>query len=244
MKKLLLSLFLLMLCGGLFPVAAAEPAPEPEAVVDLAEDFIPVTEDFDGARMTVFGALRSAKSDIIVVFEGPPAKAMVRAKVKQMGIWINGEPENLEPVPSFYAVLSSAPLATLMKPESLKELKLGLNALSLDGAAGEGLKENRKIKGLYLELEGAVKIRDKKLFRADIHLPPNVPVRTYKAAIYEVKKGDIVARRETTFKVQPIGMTSAIRNLSVQRPALYAALAIALVLLIGGTGAYVFRKAS
>ncbi len=234
-RILLLILSLFVLAG---PVCA-----EPEAVADLAEDFIPVTQDFDGARMTVFGALRSTKSDIVVVFEGPPARALVRQKVKQHGIWINGESQTLEPVASFYAVLSSRPLAKLMKPGTLKELGLGLDALPLEGEAGAGFKLTRQAKGLYLELGEAVKIRDKKLFRADIRLPPNVPVGEYKATIYEVRGGTVSASREATFKIQPIGMASMIRRLAAESPALYAALAIFLVLLIGGGASHLFRKA-
>ncbi|HAX91819.1 MAG TPA: hypothetical protein DCY07_06390 [Rhodospirillaceae bacterium] len=237
-----IGLYLLVLLAA--PFASSVAHAEPEAVVDLAEDFIPVTEDFDGARMTVFGALRSSKSDIIVVFEGPPAKALIRAKIKQYGIWVNDNPQTLEPVPSFYAVLSSQPLNKLMKPDALEKLALGLNALSLNGAAGEGLKLDRAAKGLYIELPAAVKIRDKKLFRADIYLPPNVPVGTYKAMIYEVRGGAVAASRETSFKIEPIGMASMIRRLAVEHPILYAALAIILVLLIGGVSAHLFRKAS
>jgi uncharacterized protein (TIGR02186 family) len=199
MKSLALVIMLLL---NALPIARAEP----EAVVDLAEDFIPVTEDFDGARMTVFGALRSTKSDIVVVFEGPPAKAMVRAKIKQLGIWVNDGSQRLEPVPSFYAALSSRPLDALMKPEALKALGVGLNALPLDGLAGEGFKQSRTLKGLYLEKGDGVKIRDRKLFRADIQLPPNVPVGTYRATIYEIKNGAVAASRETSFKIEPIGI--------------------------------------
>ncbi|MFA6280572.1 MAG: TIGR02186 family protein [Bdellovibrionales bacterium] len=234
---MLFSLFFLLIFSQ--PLSAA-----PEALADLAEDFIPVTEDFDGAHMMVFGALTSAKSDIVVVFEGPPAKALIRAKVKKLGIWVNDEPQLIEPVPSFYAVLSSRPLTDMMKPEALTLRGLGLNSLPLDSVAGQGLLKNRLAKGLYLEMPDGVKIRDKKLFRADINLPPNVPVGAYKATIYEIKNGVITASRVTTFKIAPIGLASMIRNLSVRQPALYAALAIALVLLIGGFAATLFRKAT
>lgn len=232
------------LCLFLLLVIALPVRAEPEAVVDLAEDFIPVTGDFDGARMTVFGALRYSRSDIAVVFQGPPAKALVREKVRQLGIWINAEPETLSPVPSFYAVLSSRPLEKMMSATTKEKLALGLDALTLDGAAGRGLVENRMAKGLYVELPHAVKIRDRKLFRADFYLPPNVPVGTYKAMIYEINGGNVAASREATFKIEPIGMPSLIRRMALQHPFAYAILAVFLVLFIGGASARLFRKAS
>ncbi len=215
---------------------------ETEAAADLAEDFIPVTESFDGAHVMVFGALISAKSNIVVVLEGPPAKASIRAKIKKVGIWINDEPQTIEPVPSFYAVLSSQPLVKLMTPKALSRRGIGLQALPLDSVAGQGFLQNRLAQGLYLEMPEGVKIRDKKLFRADFNLPPNVPLGAYKTTIYEIKNGAVSASRTTTFKIAPIGMASMIKNLSMQHPALYAAAAIFLVLSIGGLAAYLFRK--
>lgn len=217
---------------------------EPEVAADLAEDFIPVTESFDGAHVMVFGALLSAKSDIVVVLEGPAAKASIRAKIKKFGIWVNDEPQTIEAIPSFYAVLSSRPLTKILKPEVMAMRGLGFQALPLDSVAGQGFLQNRLAKGLYVEIPDGVKIRDKKLFRADFDLPPNVPIGDYKTTIYEIKNGSVSASRTTTFKIEPIGTASTIRNLSMQRPALYAALAIALVLLIGGLAAYLFRKAT
>lgn len=238
--KFIAFLLLLLLAVPNASIAAVEQ----EATVDLAEDFVPVTEDFDGAHMMVFGALQSTKSDIVVVFQGPAAKALVRAKVRQMGIWINGEPETLEPVTSFYAVLSSQPLDKIVSEETRKELGLGINTLKLDGKAGEGFLQNRVSKGLYVELEGAVKIRDKKLFRADINLPPNVPVGEYTAMIYEIQKGVVKAKRATTFKVAQVGIGSSIKNMANNRPFLYALMSIGLVLVVGGSAAYGFRRMS
>lgn len=217
---------------------------ESEAVADIAEDFIPVTQDFDGAHMTVFGALQSKRSDIVVVFEGPPAKALVRAKEKQFGIWVNGEAETLEPVTSFYAVLTSKPLKEVAEEAELTKLGIGLKSMNLDGNAAKGFMDSRIIKGLYYEYENSIKIRDNRLFRADVILPPNVPVGSYKAKIFEFQKGNLKASRETSFKIAQVGLGSQIRRLALQSPALYATLSILLVLLIGGTAAHAFRKVS
>ena len=240
-KRVLLSLCLFLLLSVSMPTLAQQ---MPEATVDLADDFVPVTGDFDGARMTVFGALQSAKSDIVVVFEGPAAKALVRAKVRQMGIWVNGEPETLEPVASYYAVLSSRPLVEILSKEAREKLGLGLDVLELKGEAGNGFKADRIKRGLYVESAGTVKVRDKKLFRADVDLPPNVPVGAYHARIYEVNGGTVKANSTTNFTVAQVGMGSFIKTLSHDHPALYALMSLSLVLGLGGSAAYLFRRIS
>lgn len=241
--RTLLSL-LLISTAAVAQTQADATRPPPEAVADLTEDFIPITEDFDGARMTVFGALLSVGSDIVVVIEGPEAKAQIREKVKQMGIWINGDPQEIAPVKSFYAVLSSRPLKEIAPAETLKKLELGLDTLSLDEGVARGLRENREKKGLYFELGDGVKIRDKKLFRADIHLPPNVPVGPYHASIYEINKGTVKASRTSQFKIEQVGLGSTIKTVAQDRAILYAIVSLFLVLAVGGGGAYFFRRVS
>jgi len=226
----------------LFLVMGGHARAEAEAVADLSEDFIPVTEDFDGARVTVFGALRSSKSDVVVTFEGMPARAAVRSKVKKLGVWINDAPLFLEPVPSFYALLSSRPMVEILKRDKAMEAGIGLFSPLFDQPAGRGLIDNRRAKGLYTEVPDGVKIRDKKLFRADLYLPPNIPVGTYQATVYEIKNGAIVASRVAPVKVAPVGIASAIRNLAANHASFYAALCVALMLLVGGAQAYLFRR--
>ena len=215
-----------------------------EATADLAEDFIPITEDFDGATMTVFGALRSPESNVVVVIEGPAIKALVRAKVRRYGVWVNDEPQTISPAPSFYAVLSSRPVAKITDDKTIQKLGLTLAALTMNGLAGEGLKRDRKDKGLYLERDDGARIRDKKLFRADVRLPPNVPVGTYRASVYELSGGKVVASRTTSFSVAQIGIGGSIKHLALKRPVLYAMMALVFALGIGGGAAHLFRKVS
>ncbi len=216
----------------------------PEAAVDLSQDFIPVTEDFDGAHLMIFGALRRSSSDIAVVLEGPSVNAVVRPKVRRFGVWVNDEAQKISDVPSFYAVLTSAPIKDIAYQATLKRYGLSLDLLSPEGMAADGFKANRRDKGLYLQIEDGVKIRDKKLFRADIDLPPNVPVGAYKASIYEISNGGLVASRTTTFKIEQIGINGFIKQSAQNRPVIYAFACLALMLAIGWLSARLFRKVS
>ena len=233
--KHLLFLFLFMLIT--FPAQAQQ-----EALVDIAEDFVPIAEDFDGARMTLFGALQRPRSDIVIVFEGPRAQALVRPKVRQFGIWINGAPQALNDVLSFYTVLTSRPLAKIGKAALWDELGVGISMLDLPGQAGQGVLQNRIAKGLYTEQEGAITIRDRKLFRADVQLPPNVPVGLYTAHVYEIQKGEVIASRTTNFTVAQVGLGGHIKKLARNDPWAYALLSLSLVLMIGAMSAYAFNK--
>lgn len=231
-------------CALILLLVMASPAlAEREALVDLAEDFVPVAQDFDGARVTVFGALQQPRSDIVAVFEGPKARSLVRPKVRQLGIWINGQPQELDNVISFYAVLTSRPLAQIGKDSLWAQLGVGIDRLDLPGQAGEGVRQDRIAKGLYTEQEGVITIRDSKLFRADIQLPPNVPVGLYTARIFEIQKGKVIASRITHFTIAQVGVGGQVKKLARTNPWSYAALSLALVLAVGSVSAYAFRRA-
>lgn len=232
---------LLALCVFLWPLSAAA---APEAAVDLSQDFIPVTEDFDGANLMIFGALRRASSDIVIVLEGPAVKAVVRPKVRRFGVWVNEEAQTITDVPSFYAVLSSRPVAKIASRSFVQKNGFSLAGLAPQGTYAEGFRSSRVAKGLYLQIEDGVRIRDKKLFRADVKLPPNVPVGSYKASIYEISGGSVVANRSTTFKIEQIGVNGLIKQMAHRQPVLYAIMCLVLTLAIGGLAARIFRKVS
>lgn len=234
------ALYFILLLFALPSGAAAQT----EATIDLADDFVPISQDFDGANMTLFGALQSTKSDIVVTIKGPPAKALVRAKVRQMGIWVNAEPEVLESVTSYYAVLSSRPITEIAPPAFWQKLAVGYDSLNLNSKAGENFLQSRIAKGLYATYDTAVKIRDKKLFRADLRLPPNVPVGTYEATVYEIQGKAVKAQRTTHFTIAQVGTGGLVKELAHKSAILYAVLSLSLVLLFGATGAYLFRKVS
>lgn len=233
---------LFLLAAALWLLAVPPAVAAPEAAVDLSQDFIPVTQDFDGARLTVFGALRQAASHIVVVFEGPPATALVRPKVRKYGIWINDEAQKLENIPSFYAVLSSRPVSKITDKKTAEKLMLGVAYLPVSGTAAEGLLQNRQTKGFYYDNDQAVRIRDKKLFRVDVDLPPNVPVGEYKASIYEFAGGTLVASRNTSFKIAQTGLNGSIKNMAVAHAGLYAMLAVVMALGVGAGAAHLFRR--
>ncbi len=232
-----LVLSLLLFLSITFPAEAAR-----RAVAELSEDFVAVNEGFSGAQLMVFGLMK-AWGDIAIVIEGPPAQAWVREKTKKFGIWINGEPTVLNDVPSYYAVVTSRPIAKMIDDSMAKKHAIGAEALPFASTpAGKGLIALRKAKGFYQDMEGGVKILDNRLFRANINLPASVPIGTYKAHIYEFSKGHLTASRTEEMRVAQVGLGAQISELSRSSPALYGVLSLLLSLGIGGVSAYLFRR--
>lgn len=213
-----------------------------KAVADLSQDFVAVTEGFDGAHLTVFGVLKSP-ADVAIVVEGPLAQAKVRTKKRQLGIWINGDPETFDFVPSYYAVVTSKPIGKMLSKETAKKYGIGTHTLPFaDTDAGRGLVEVKRKSGLYMDTEEGVEILDSKLFRADIDLPASVPIGVYKTYIYEFSNGHLLASRTEEMRVAQVGLGATISELSRSQPTLYAVLSLVLTLGIGGGAAYLFRR--
>ncbi len=232
----------LLFLAVLFSLAAPSAQAARKAVADLSEDFVAVSEGFSGAHVTVFGLLKSW-SDVAVVIEGPPARAQVRTKKKILGIWVNGEPEIVEPVPSYYAVVTSRPVEKMIDESMAKKYGIGTNTLPFaEDGAGRGVLETRRAKGLYLDTSEGVRILDNKLFRADIRLPASVPIGTYKAHIYEFSGGQFVASRTEDMRVAQVGLGARISDMARESPVLYGFLSLSLSLFIGGAAPLLFKR--
>lgn len=237
MMRLSLLLLLVVLCAPQEALAKRK-----VVAANLTDNFVGVSEGFEGAKLTVFGVLKN-KADAVVVIEGPPVEAKVRAKSRQFGVWINGEPEVIGPVPSFYAVVSSKPIEKIVDAQTARSYGLDLDHLAVaDTPSGAGYVAVRKARGLFRTNPQGVQILESNLFRADIFLPPSVPIGAFQAHIYEFSGGKLSANREETFNVAQIGMNATLSKMARTRPVLYALLALALSLGIGSGAAYMFRR--
>lgn len=237
MSKLLSLILLCMLIA--LPAQA-----ETNVVADLSEDFVGVKEGFNGARLTVFGVLKS-RADVAIVLEGPPETSSVRMKQRNYGLWMNGEPRVIAPMPSFYAVLSSRPISKIVNEKIAQRYALSPEFLPFGKTPhGGGLVAAKKAQKLYQFDPKGVKIMGNKLFRADIQLPANVPIGNFKAHIYEFSNNELLASRTETLKVAQVGINDRISTMAHEKPGLYAVLCLILSVTIGGTVAYMLRRKS
>ena len=198
LTALLLALFL---CVG---------ARNPILVPEISQHEIQVRQGFTGADLLLFGAILTPEGtraagdyDIVVLLEGPARSIVVREKRKVAGIWVNADSTGFRSAPSFYALASSRPVATLVDGKTAAIYEMGLKWLQLSPVGvidpveqkrfSSGLVDLMRRQGLYQENENAVKISGQVLYQARISLPSSVLTGTYTAETFAVRDGRVVA---------------------------------------------------
>lgn len=244
----------LALCLGLLAAAASRPAAaqQSELVTDLSNHLISINSSFAGTDLLLFGAIDDP-GDVMVVVHGPPQSVMVRRKGRVAGIWINRKAVEFVDIPGYYAVAANRPLADIAGPGLLARLQIGTDNLRLtpririDPATfttfRAALIRTKARQGLYSEKAGRVVFLGPKLFRVRFHFPANVPVGIYRAEVYLVRDGQVIAAQSSPLYVRKTGAERDIYDLAHQRPWLYGLTAVLIALAAGWTGAVLFRKA-
>lgn len=192
---------------ALFFCAAAR---GPILVPEISQHEIQVRQGFTGADLLLFGAILTPEGaraagdyDIVVLLEGPARSIVVREKRKVAGIWINADSTEFRSAPSFYALASSRPVASLVDGKTAAIYEMGLKWLQLSPVGvidpveqkrfSDGLVDLMRRQKLYQEDENAVKISGQVLYQARISLPSNVQTGTYTAETFAVREGRVVA---------------------------------------------------
>lgn len=253
MRRAILIICLAVLCAG--PLAAQTP-PREEVQADISTREIYIKTDFSGIEILIFGSVESSQPgqpgdgpyDVIVVVRGPVEPVVVRQKQRVLGIWVNGPGKLFAAAPGFYAVLSSRPLRAITADQTLKDLHVGLKNLDL-GRSPATLPQDeaalirlRADEGLFQEHDDGVTFIGRSLFRATVDLPANVPIGRYTADVYLFRNGDLLSKKQSTIEVTKVGFERAIYRLAFERPFLYGLLAVALAVLTGLAGWFVFRR--
>jgi uncharacterized protein (TIGR02186 family) len=240
MKRLVLFLTVTFLVLGGGETNAAKKV----VSANLTENFVGVSEGFGGAKLTLFGVLKN-KADAIVVIKGPVSYAKAWQKTRHFGIWVNGSPEEIGPIPSFYAVASSKPVKDIVSSRVAQDYGFDLGNLPFaQTPMTKGYVGVKVEKGMFRHNPSGVRILESNLFRADISLPRSVPIGLYEASIYEFVSGKLTAMRTENFQVAQVGLNASISRLAKEHAVIYAMLALALSLGIGGGAAYMVWRMS
>lgn len=242
--------------------AQAPDNPNPESIqIGLSTDRVFITSDFAGADLTIFGALdfadplfaRQGRYDIIVVLEGPARPVVVRRKSRVLGVWINTWSETFVNVPMSYSVATTRVWQDITSPDSYRQMALGADNITLtpqnrDGSPatlGEfsaALRERKKASGLYSERVGGVQFLSQSLFRATLHLAPNVPVGTHRARAFLFKNGAFIKESSAQLAILKAGFEQRVHRAAQQHGFLYGLAAVALAVLTGWMGRLIFRR--
>lgn len=221
-------------------------------MADLSSDLIAITTGFTGTNLVLFGAA-DGPGDIIVVVSGPPCDIVVRKKNRIAGMWINTRWVTFSGVPSYYAVFASRPLSDIATPSMLQLHHLGLDNLRLDtvesrspeetAAFRAALFDEQRRKQLYAASVGKVRFLDRRLFRADIPFPGDVPVGAYSVDVYLVRDHAVVAALQRPFQVQQLGIDAAVNEFADRQALLYGIIAVFGAAVAGWLATLPFRNA-
>lgn len=258
--RLLVSALALLL--GLPTFALAD-----QLITDLSDHQVSIRSNFTGTEILIFGAVEArdpdapvSNRDVVVVVTGPEGPVTVRRKQRVAGVWINYDAVTFERAPSFYAVLSTRPLARVASMDTRTVEGIGLSQINFGAAFGSGptgaiseltaderqefstaLIETKERQGLYRNEPGGVAFLGRSLFRATIDIPSNVPNGLYTAKVFLIESGQVRDVVSTPLYVVKSGIERAIYNFAHGQPLLYGIFAVVLATFAGWTATLIFK---
>jgi uncharacterized protein (TIGR02186 family) len=208
-------------------------------VADIDDHLVAISTDFAGQDILVFGAIQGG-GDVVVVIRGPLSEVQVHRKERVAGLWVNAESMDFKDVPSLYGVASSRPLYEILSPETLDRYQLGVGRIKPTLIEGDPARERmfatelvrqKREKGLYADRVGRVIFVGPSLFRANLHLPSNVPTGTFLIDTFLVFEGKIVAAQNMPLVISKVGFGADVyRFANANAPAERAAYGLVAVL--------------
>lgn len=232
----------------------AAPAAAKGIIADVDDHLVEITTDFAGQDILVFGAI-DGPGDVVLVMRGPLGQVQVHHKARFAGIWVNAETVGFVNVPSLYGVAASRNLFEILPPEALDRYELGVGRVKFTPVGGEipgsgpfkdALVQQKKKHGLYADRVGRVTFIGETLFRANLHLPSNVPTGTYLIDVYLVRGGRIVDAQNMPLIISKVGFGADLfkyahaANIATRFG--YGVVAVLVSLLTGWLAHLAFRK--
>lgn len=246
----MMRVMLAVLVAGMLAVSRAEAASDP-LVADLSKHLVAITTGFAGTDVLLFGAI-DGDGEVVVVVRGPGQKDVVRRKDRHGGLWVNTGSARVDGVPSFYWLASTKPLAELAPAAVLDEFQLGLDHMVMNIRVADddadsahyraALLRLKQAQGLYRDAGRAITFLGHQLFRAEIHLPANVPVGTYQVEVYLLAGGDVVSAQTTPLVISKIGIGADVFDFAHRHKLVYGAAAVFLAAVAGWLAAVALRK--
>ena len=241
-------------------VAAGEAAAE-SLQMGISVDVVPVTSEFSGRQIAVFGTIEDGDKmaqalneyAVVVTITGPLQNILVRRKERVFGVWMNRQSRLYRDVPTFYTVASNRELSAITDEETLRENLIGIDYYSLSlysvgdqiytGPAPEfaaSLRRLRRERSLYSEDPAGVAFLGSSLFRASMAIPSNVPIGEHKVTAYLFRGGKLLASRSANFDVERAGSERYLYTLAHSYSFWYGVIAVVIALATGWLGSVVF----
>ena len=233
-------------------VAGAGAARGEEVAADLSSHTIAIGSGFTGASVVLFGATHGS-GDVIAIVRGPPHDVTVWRKAKLAGIWVNARSVTFLHVPSLYLVAASRPPGELLPKKTLARYRIGLANLRLETAApamppeagpfAAALIADQERAGLFAKTTAKVTFLGRRLFRATLAFPADVPTGIYSVQILLVRDGAVVGENTTSLESYTIGINAALSDFATENAAAYGVVAVLAALVAGWLVSLPFRRA-
>ncbi|MFT6673908.1 MAG: hypothetical protein ACJAVM_000079 [Sulfitobacter sp.] len=234
------------------PARAAE-----EIVLGLSQAEVSITTNFDGSEILVYGAVKRTQEipegpplEVVITVAGPSEPVIVRRKEKRFGIWINTDAVEVDRAPSYYAVVTSGPMASVLKriedlrykvsiPRAIRSVGAPMN-IADSASFTQALIRIRKAQDQYQLIEGGVKVDEQTLFRAAVRLPSALTEGAYDTRIFLTRGGRVVARHETIIDVRKVGLERWLFTLSREQAFVYGLLSLVIAIASGWGASAIF----
>lgn len=242
----------------LLTMASPALAQSEQIVSGLSQNRVAITANFDGSEILIYGAVKreapapqDARLEVIVTVEGPSTPLVIRRKERVAGIWVNTSAITVDAAPSFYAVSTTGPLATILSGTDDLRHKITLaHAIRAIGRASEAsgaeefLEALQRIRGAddsYRQMEGQVQLVEETLFRTDVTLPANLTEGNYKVRMFILRGGRVIDQMERVIGVRKAGLERALFVMAHEQPLLYGLISLAMAAVAGWAASAGFR---
>lgn len=229
----------------LFALLLLTAARDPILVPEVSQHEVQVRQGFRGTELLLFGAILTPEGtragqdyDIVVALKGPTRSIVLREKSRIAGIWVNADSAEFRSAPTFFAVASSKPIASIVDDKTAAIYELGLPWLQLSPIGSYNPKEQTRMsaglvdlmsrEGLYQQDQRGVSISEQVLYQARISLPSSVQTGTYTAETFAINHGRVVASAISRVVVKKQGFERVVAQFAEQNGLLYGLIAVAL----------------
>lgn len=245
------------------PAMAAE-----RLVASLSSDTVRIASDFTGVELVLFGAIEGGPSaapgireeadggyDIVATVTGPRQSLVTRRKERIFGIWVNADSRSFIDVPSYLAVLSSHPFATIADADTLRRERIGIARTPLPQHIGPDIAEVvptdpfrqafvrlKRERGFYMESTDAVTFLTPSLYRAPIKVPAEAQTGRYNVNVKLFSGGAVVSSADVSFEIVTVGFESFMAGAAVNYGLLYGLATAMMALVTGWLASIVFRR--
>lgn len=262
MSRAALRLAALFLIAAALAPARADVMTDPlfETIyIGATQDKVPITVDFSGSEIVVFGAIArnrflregDGEPDVVIVAQGPSEPVVVRKKARWGVLWVNREAIRIAEAPSYYAVASTGPLEDILRVDEDATYKISLNKAVVIAGSPFSAEDPERFRqavmrlgqedGLYTIAPTGVTLNGATLFNAKFHLPANIVDGVYKVRIYLLRDGVVRDKAERTVSVFKDGIERTISTAAANAPLLYGLMTLLVALSAGYGASQLFR---